>query len=85
MNYENFNDSDDHNEGKIIFSQQVYSKFCYYGLVGSNSWDITYIIIVDGVLRIYDSIDTFTNTPEEFVSQIQLTNQHTLSNILIKD
>lgn len=85
MSYQNFDDSDGHVEGNTLFAQQVFSKFCYYGLVGSSSWDITFIAVVDGVIRIYDSIETYRQSPEEFVSQIQLTRQHTLSNILIKD
>lgn len=87
MSYENFNDSDGHiaSETNILFAKEVFSKFCYYGLVGSNSWDITFLIIIEGVLRIYDTKETYENSPEEFVTQIELTRQHTLSGILIKD
>lgn len=87
--YENFHDSDGHSAGggvgEVLFQQQVYSKFCYYGFVGSHSWDITYLVVVDGVLRIYDSYETYQRSPEDFVLQIILTSQHTLSSILLKD
>lgn len=87
--YQNFDDSDGHSAGggvgQVLFQQQVFSKFCYYGLVGSHSWDITYLVVVDGVIRIYDSLETYQRSPEEFVSQITLTPQHTLSSIMLKD
>lgn len=85
-NYENIEDADAHAlPGSVEFQQEVFSKFCYYGFVGGSSWDITYIVVVDGVIRIYDSSETYLRAPEEFVSQITLTNQHTLSSILVKD
>jgi hypothetical protein len=84
--YENFDDSEGEpaSEG-VLYHHQVYSKFCYYGFVGSNSWDITFTVVVDGVVRVYDSAETYHRSPEEFVSQITLTPQHTLSTILVKD
>jgi hypothetical protein len=84
--YENFEDSETSPAAEgVLFQQQVYSKFCFYGFVGSNSWDITFAVVIDGVVRIYDSSETYHRSPEEFVSQIVLTPQHSLSGILVKD
>jgi hypothetical protein len=50
---------DDHKDAPlsddIVFAESMFSKFCYFGFVGTTKWDITYIVLhADGVLRVYD-------------------------------
>mmetsp|Transcript_25095 Transcript_25095/g.36999 ORF Transcript_25095/g.36999 Transcript_25095/m.36999 type:complete len:142 (-) Transcript_25095:143-568(-) len=83
--YASMDDHDTPLSGKVLFSEKVFSKFCYFGFVGSNSWDITYVVVMDGVLRVYDSEETYNTNPENFVFQLPLSSNLLPSSIYLKN
>ena len=81
--YETFEEADNH--GESSYSEKSFSKFCYFGFVGSKKWDLTFTVIVDHSLRMYDSEGTYQTSPENFVYQIELTTRHLPSMIYSKN
>jgi hypothetical protein len=71
--------------GELIFNEKSFTKFCVYGFVSSKSWDLTYVVVVGHILRIYDSEETFQNQPENFVYQLELNHSHLCSMIFSKN
>ena len=63
----------------------VAAKFCSMGLVSSHKWFSSFIIINEGVLRLYDEERTFLESPRNFVLEISLTKNHTTSPIRRKN
>lgn len=81
--YEDIDEATGH--GECSYSEKSFSKFCYFGLIGSKKWDLTYVVVVGHCLRIYDSELTYQNSPENFVYQLELTNRHLPSMIFSKN
>lgn len=81
--YETFDEAP--TSGECSYSEKSFTKFCYFGIVGSKSWDLTHVIVIGHCLRIYDSELTFNNTPENFVYQLELTRKHIPSMIYSKN
>lgn len=72
-------------EGTVLFRHKVFSKFCTFGFVALGSWDMTYLVVVPGALRLYDSEHTFIQDPAGFVLELNLTNESFTSQITEKD
>ncbi len=82
--YQSFDEAPSTNE--VLYLDKIFSKFCYFGLVGSKSWDLTFAVIIGQCLRIYDSEETYQLTPEQFVYQLELISLcHLPSMIFTKD
>lgn len=63
----------------VLAQGVVLTKFCVFGLVTSKSWDLTYIVVTDSCVRLYDSEETFLDNPTNYVMVIQLTRKHDLT------
>ena len=63
----------------------VAAKFCSMGLVSSHKWFSSFVIIHEGVLRLYDEEKTYLESPRNFVLEINLTKNHTTSPIRRKN
>mmetsp|Transcript_19973 Transcript_19973/g.19282 ORF Transcript_19973/g.19282 Transcript_19973/m.19282 type:complete len:140 (+) Transcript_19973:75-494(+) len=72
-------------DSRTCYSGSIVSKFCNFGLVTSKKWNSTYVTILDGSLRIYDSQDSCTNNPHSHVLEIILGKNHRASEITKKD
>jgi hypothetical protein len=85
--YQSFDDAVPNigNGGEPLFGQKSFTKFCFFGFVGSKSWDLTYAVVVGHLLRIYDSEETYQTQPENFVYQLELTHSHLSSMIFSKN
>ena len=76
MAYANLNDDlapheEEEEEGRgTLFQEKVFSKFCPMGWVASGSWDLTFLVVLPGVLRLYDSQETFHSDPRGFVWEL---------------
>ena len=64
------------NHEDAFFSAVVNTKFCSLGMVVSTTWTATYVNVMDGVLRIYDSKESFEMDPNDSVLTIQLQHGH---------
>lgn len=68
-----------------LIATRVVSKFCSFGMVASKSWSDTYLTIIDGVVRLYDSEQTCRVDPRKFVMEIPLGRGHRASTIIKKN
>ncbi len=68
-------------EQAVLAAESVLSKFCTFGFVASDSWDLTYIVISDGLLRLYDSHDTYIANPSNYVYHVGLSRANAVSGI----
>ena len=68
-----------------FIATRVVSKFCSFGMVSSKSWSDTYLTIIEGVVRLYDSEDTCRVDPRKFVMEIPLGKSHRASVISKKN
>ena len=50
-----------------------------------GSWDMTYLVVLKGVARLYDAEETFISDPSGFVLEINITSQSFTSQITEKD
>jgi hypothetical protein len=64
------------NHDDAYYSAVVCTKFCAMGMVVSMTWTATYINVMDGVLRLYDSKETFNQDPTDHVLEICLAKGH---------
>lgn len=64
---------------------RVCIKFCTMGLVSSKKWTDAYIVIQDGYLKLYDSQNTYSSNPANFVLDIFLDKTYTTSPTKSKD
>lgn len=71
--------------GECIYSEQSFTKFCYFGFIRSKAWDLTFITIIGHQLYVYDSEETYLNQPENFVYQMELNHSHFSSMIFTKN
>jgi hypothetical protein len=84
--YENFDNTEDNNVGiTLIVTEKVFTKFCIFGMVYSSKWDNTFLVVLDGVVRIYDSEETYQSAPENFVEQYILDSSSVTSSVYFKD
>ena len=77
--------SSDMTRASDFIATKVVSKFCSFGMVASKSWSDTYLTIIDGVARLYDSEDTCRVDPRKFVMEIPLGKNHRASAITKKN
>lgn len=79
----NYQRMDDHgtDRNEIIAASKVAAKFCSMGLVSSQKWFQCYVIITDGVLKLYDDEATYHQDPHNVVLQISLSKNHKSSSI----
>ena len=68
-----------------FIATRVVSKFCSFGMVASKSWSDTYLTIIDGIVRLYDSEETCRVDPRKFVMEIPLGKAHRASAIQKKN
>ena len=64
------------NHEDAYFSAVVNTKFCSLGMVVSMTWTATFINVMDGVLRLYDSKESFDADPNDNVLKIRLQHGH---------
>jgi hypothetical protein len=72
MSYNTLNDPNELHDPRGFIKAKVVAKFCSLGLVSSSKWFSGYIIIYDGVLKLYDHEDTVKYSPENTVLEITL-------------
>ena len=83
---EDYLDNDHSGDGARAFaSATVVSKFCNFGMVSSKKWISTYLTILDGSVRLYDSQESCVNDPRSFVLEIVLGKNHRASEITRKN
>jgi hypothetical protein len=73
------NDEETHASGKVM------SKFCTLGFVTSKKWVSTYITVLEGKVRIYDSKESCIEDPLNYVLNINLSKNHRVSPIKRKN
>jgi hypothetical protein len=66
-------------------SATVVSKFCNFGMVTSKKWVSTYLTILDGKVRLYDSQESCVNNQNSFVLEIILSKKHRASEMSKKN
>lgn len=78
-------DSDLGTNSNVLFRSKIFTKFCSFGFVAIGSWDMTYIVVLKGVVRVYDTEETFQNDPSGYVLEINITRQMFTSQIAEKN
>lgn len=68
-----------------LITEKIFSKFCFFGIVTSKNWDLTFLVVLEGVLRLYDSEETYLQGPENFVYQVVLKREHLASTMYVKN
>ncbi len=63
----------------------VAAKFCSMGVVSSQKWFQSYVVISDGSLKLYDDIKSYEMSPHNTVLEISLTRNHRASSIKRKN
>jgi hypothetical protein len=63
----------------------IVSKLCNFGMVTSKKWISTYLTILDGCVRLYDSQQSCVNNPKSFALEITLGKNHRASEITKKN
>ena len=64
------------NHEDAFYSAVVNTKFCSMGLVVSMTWTATFINVMDGVVKLYDSKETFDADVNDHVLMIRLEKGH---------
>lgn len=72
-------------ESKGIVTGVAAAKFCTLGLVASRNWFTCFVVIGDGVVKIYDCEDSFHADPQNYVQLISLSRNHRASEIKRKN
>lgn len=57
------------------------AKFCSMGVVSSQKWFSSFVIVSDGLLKLYDDEKSYQNNPSGYILQISLSNYHRASDI----
>lgn len=61
------------------------AKFCSFGLVASKKWFSCFVVIGEGVVKVYDSEESYHNNPMNHVLLISLSRNHRASEIKRKN
>jgi hypothetical protein len=72
--YNTLNDPNELHDPRGFIKAKVVAKFCSMGFVSSAKWFSAYLIIYDGILKLYDHEDTVKYSPENTVLEIPLDN-----------
>lgn len=83
--YERMNDhgiGDSHNQA---VTAAAVGKFCSLGFVVSKTWFSCFVVVVDGVVKIYDSAESYYHSPQNHVLLISLSRNHRASEIKRKN
>lgn len=78
-------DSELDNNSNVLFRSKMFTKFCTFGFVAIGSWDMTYIVVLKGVARVYDTEETYLSDPSGYVLEINITRQIFTSQIAEKN
>lgn len=70
--YNSLSDPNELHDPRAFYKGTVVAKFCSMGFVSSAKWFPVYIIIYDGILKVYDHEDTVKYSPENTVLEIPL-------------
>ena len=70
--YNSLNDPADVNDERAFLKAKIVAKFCSFGIVSSAKWFSGYIVIFDGVLKLYDHEDTVKYSPASTILEIPL-------------
>lgn len=73
--YNTLNDPSELHDERGFIKAKVVCKFCSLGFVTSEKWFSGYIVIYDGVLKLYDHEETIKYSPQNTVLEIPLTHQ----------
>jgi hypothetical protein len=79
--YERMNDRD----SQTVATAVCAAKFCSMGIVSSSKWYNAYIVIGDGVVKLYDSLESYQTNLESHILKISLTHNHSASEISRKN
>ena len=85
MPYNSLNDPVSLEDARLFYKGPILAKFCSMGAVSSSKWFPCYITIYDGILRLYDDVETVTRNPSNTVLQMVLDNKRRPSNWKCKD
>lgn len=72
------------NDNRAVASGTCAAKFCSMGFVTSQKWFSAYITVLDGLLCLYDSEDSFNASPYNHIVRILITRDHTVTTIKMK-
>jgi hypothetical protein len=75
----------DTDSSSVLFRHKVLTKFCTFGFVSGGTWDITYVVVLKGIVRVYDTEETFVNDPTGFVLEFNTSKKIFTSQIFEKD
>jgi hypothetical protein len=64
---------------------KVVTKFCNFGIVTSKKWNSTYITIIDGRVRLYDTEESCRENPHSHVMEILISKHHKATEIVKKN
>lgn len=76
MSYNALNDPNEIHDERAFIKANVVAKFCSLGFVTSAKWFPAYIVVYDGVLKLYDSEETVKYSPGSTVLEIPLDKNH---------
>jgi hypothetical protein len=79
MSYQSLHDPVTSTDESAFVAGKVVIKFCNMGFVTSRKWTSAYMTIIDGIVRIYDSIETCHANQQNYVLQIALGRKHQAS------
>lgn len=71
MSYKTLNDSPSDDE-RAFAACNIVSKFCTFGMVTSQKWYATYLTILDGIVRIYDTRESCVDNEHSDIQRIVL-------------
>ena len=85
MSYESLNDPVLTSDEGAFQAGKVVCKLCSMGFVASKKWTAAYITILDGIVKIYDSLESCQANPLNPVLQIVLGSRHRASAVKKKN
>ena len=85
MTYEALNDPVINTDESGFQAGKIVCKLCSFGFVVSKKWTSTYITILDGIVKIYDSEESCRSNPLNTVFQIVLSSRHRASEVKKKN
>lgn len=74
--YNTLNDPNELHDPRGFIKAKVVAKFCSLGFVSSAKWFPGYVVIYDGVLKLYDHEESAKYSPENAVLEIPLNHAH---------
>lgn len=77
--FANLSDENTSTSNRADLRSKIVAKFCTMGLVTSAKWFSGYIVIQDGLLKLYDHEDTEKYSPKSTVLEIPLDRKHRCS------